>query len=647
MKLSVVIVNYNVLHFLRQCLRSVENASRKIQVEVFVVDNNSVDGSVAMVKSEFPWVTLIENRKNVGFSKANNQAVRISRGEYILLLNPDTVVEEDTFTKIVAFMDAHPDAGGLGVKMIDGNGRFLPESKRGLPTPMVALYKIIGLSSLFPNSRRFGKYHLKYLDNNQIHSVDVLSGAFMLLRKSVIDKIGGLDESFFMYGEDIDLSHRIVKAGYKNYYFPNTTIIHYKGESTKKDSINYVVVFFNAMIIFAKKHFAKKYAGWFSFAIRMAIMLSAGMAIFKRVVAKIILPIIDFLVLWAVFFVATPVWEAFKFGEEGYFPDYYLTRFVPVYVFIWIISIIYSGGYDKPLKVWNLLKGLAWGVLALLIVYALLPETMRFSRVMLLVGVGLGAGVLSLLRLLYLHSGIKSLSPVIKKASLVVGNQSDLSNVERIATNFEDVKNIVGFVDPENDEGPNALGKIGDIDEIVRINKINEVIFSSQRLSTRDIIRLMIRLGSTGMRFKIATPDGISVIGSSTIHSLDDIYSVEVNAINTPSNQRFKRTFDAISSALFVLLYPFIFWTINNKLKFFVNALQVFFGKKSWVGFATTSRLHELPRIKPGVLTPALLQRRTNLSDDILQRINVIYAKDYRLINDLAIVFRLWKHLGR
>lgn len=647
MKLTVVIVNYNVLHFLRQCLNSVEKAMRKMQVEVFVVDNNSVDGSVSMVKNEFSWVTLIENQQNVGFSKANNQAIKEAQGDYVLLLNPDTVVEEDTFTKIIGFMDATPHAGGLGVKMIDGNGRFLPESKRGLPTPMVALYKIIGLSSLFPYSRRFGKYHLKYLDNSELHSVDVLSGAFMLLRKSVIDKIGGLDESFFMYGEDIDLSYRIIKAGYKNYYFPDTTIIHYKGESTKKNSINYVVVFFNAMIIFAKKHFAKRYAGAFAFAIRMAIMMSAGLAIFKRIVTKAILPLIDFAVLWSVFLVVTPVWEKFKFGNDGYFPDYYLTTVVPIYVLLWIISIVYSGGYDKPLRILNLLRGLVWGGLALLIIYALLPETMRFSRALLLVGATAGGVILSLLRMFYLHSGIKSLSPVTKKYSLVVGNQSDLSNVERIATNFEDVNNIVGFVSPDNQESSNALGKIADIDKIVRINKINEVIFSSQRLSTRDIIRLMVRLGNTGMKFKIAAPDGISVIGSSTIHSLDDIYSVEVNAINTPSNQRFKRTFDVAFGIMFVLLYPLLVWTVANKAKFLLNVFDVILGRKSWVGFAETTRLYELPRLKNGVLNPALLQRRTNLSDDILQRINVIYAKDYRLINDLVIVFRLWKHLGR
>ncbi|HRZ20585.1 MAG TPA: glycosyltransferase family 2 protein, partial [Bacteroidales bacterium] len=256
MKLSVIIVNYNVKYFLEQCLLSVRKALAGLQGEVFVVDNNSVDSSAEMVREKFPEVVLLENSENVGFARANNMAIRRSKGEYVLLLNPDTVVEDDTFGKIIGFMDSQPQAGALGVKMVDGKGRFLPESKRGLPTPSVAFYKIFGLSRLFPGSRRFGRYHLGYLDRDQIHEVEILSGAFMLIRREALDKVGLLDEAFFMYGEDIDLSYRIIKAGYKNVYFPHTRIIHYKGESTKKSSVNYVRVFYHAMVIFARKHFS-------------------------------------------------------------------------------------------------------------------------------------------------------------------------------------------------------------------------------------------------------------------------------------------------------------------------------------------------------------------------------------------------------
>jgi GT2 family glycosyltransferase len=193
--LSVIIVNYNVEYFLEQCLLSVEKASKNIDAEIFVVDNNSVDGSVNLVKEKFPFVKLIENKKNTGFSFANNQAIKESNGKYVLLLNPDTLVEEDTFEKIITFMNTHQDAGGLGVMMVDGKGIFLPESKRGLPTPMVAFYKIFGLSALFPKSKIFGRYHVGYLDKNKTHEIEILSGAFMLLRKKVLDEIGLLDET--------------------------------------------------------------------------------------------------------------------------------------------------------------------------------------------------------------------------------------------------------------------------------------------------------------------------------------------------------------------------------------------------------------------------------------------------------------------
>lgn len=286
-RISIIIVNYNVERFLEQCLYSVQRAISGIHAEIFVVDNDSADNSCNMVRQKFPTVAIIENKENVGFSKANNQAIKLAQGEYILLLNPDTIIEDDSLSKALAFMDEHSDAGGLGVKMLDGYGKFLPESKRGLPTPAVAFYKVTGLSSLFPFSRRLGRYHLRYLDPDSIHAVDVLSGAFMLLRRSVLDVVGLLDEEYFMYGEDIDLSYRITQAGFKNYYFPLTTIIHYKGESTKKGSLNYVLLFYNAMYIFAHKHYRKSHTPLFCVLIKFAIYFMAAVSIFKRTLVKI------------------------------------------------------------------------------------------------------------------------------------------------------------------------------------------------------------------------------------------------------------------------------------------------------------------------------------------------------------------------
>jgi len=228
-------------------------AVQSIDSEIWVVDNCSSDDSMNYLKPLFPSVQFIENQTNDGFSKANNQAIDRAQGEYLLLLNPDTVVGEDSLTILCRFMDEHPQAGAVGVKMLDGYGRFLPESKRGFPSPWNSFCKMSGLSKLFPLSKRFGGYHLKYLDNKEIHAVDILAGAFMMVRKQAIEKTGYLDERFFMYGEDIDWSYRIARSGFTNYYFPEP-IIHYKGESTKKD-IRYVTRFYEAMHLFFNKHY--------------------------------------------------------------------------------------------------------------------------------------------------------------------------------------------------------------------------------------------------------------------------------------------------------------------------------------------------------------------------------------------------------
>ena len=278
MRLSVVIVNYNVRYFLEQALGSVRRAMQGIDGEVWVVDNHSADDSVRMVRERFPEVKLIANTDNPGFAVANNQAIRQCAGEYVLMLNPDTLVEEDTFRKCLAFMDAHPEAGALGCKLIDGSGKFLPESKRGFPTPWVAFCKTFGLSTVFPKSKLFNRYHLGYLP---------------FMRKSALDRSGLLDEAFFMYGEDIDLSYRIQQAGYKNYYFPETRIIHYKGESTKKGSLNYVRTFYQAMIIFARKHFSGKGAGLFIFMLHGAIWFRAGLTLFRNFIGRAWLLLLD------------------------------------------------------------------------------------------------------------------------------------------------------------------------------------------------------------------------------------------------------------------------------------------------------------------------------------------------------------------
>ncbi len=275
--ISVVIVSYNVKHILEQCLWSVRAALEGINAEVIVVDNNSSDGTVAYLKPIFTDVLFIANTDNKGFASANNQAIRLSRGKYVLLLNPDTVIGESSLRSLCFIMDERPKIGGIGVKMINGKGEFLPESKRSFPTPWVSFCKISGLSKLFPLSPKYASYSLLYLNADKEHNVEVLSGAFMLLRHEALDKVGLLDESFFMYGEDIDMSYRIVLGGWENLYVPER-ILHYKGESTRENSSRYIHAFYGAMRIFYRKYFPDS-SLFMKSSITLAIRLREAIAI--------------------------------------------------------------------------------------------------------------------------------------------------------------------------------------------------------------------------------------------------------------------------------------------------------------------------------------------------------------------------------
>lgn len=288
MQLSIIIVNYNVKYFLEQCLCSVLNAIKNVEAEIIVIDNDSTDGSQLFFSNKFDSVHFIWNWKNVGFSKANNIALQAAKGQYILFLNPDTLVPEDCFEKCLVFFQTHQDTGALGIRMIDGTGKFLKESKRGHPSLLTSFFKLSGLATLFPHSKTFARYYAGHLQENKNHSVDVLAGAFMLIEKNILDKTGGFDGQFFMYGEDIDLSYRIQKAGYKNYYFSETTIIHFKGESTNKDSLKHIEIFYGAMNLFVNKHYRVAKAVLYSIFIQIAIWLKVVVILFKKLFFSIV-----------------------------------------------------------------------------------------------------------------------------------------------------------------------------------------------------------------------------------------------------------------------------------------------------------------------------------------------------------------------
>ena len=651
MKLSVIIVNYNVEHFLEQCLISVKSSMKNIDGEVFVVDNNSIDGSVKMVKEKFPEVILIANKENVGFSKANNQAIKKARGEYILLLNPDTVVEEDTFAKVVDFMDKTPDAGALGVKMVDGAGNFLPESKRGLPTPEAAFYKMFGISKLFPKSKRFSKYHLGYLDENEIHEVEVLAGAFMLIRKKVLDVTGLLDESFFMYGEDIDISYRIIKAGYKNYYFPKTRIIHYKGESTKKSSVNYVIVFYKAMVIFAKKHFTQKNAKLMANLINIAIYFRAFLAILSRFFSATILSFLDGVALFGGMILIKTIWEHYKYSELNYYPDTYVKYFIPIYVIIWLFAVYINGGYDKPVKIKKSVTGVIAGTVIILVIYSLLPENLRFSRATILLGTVWGITVLPLLRLLLYWSGVSwiQIGGKAKKRLLVIGDEKETKRVISILNESYVKPDFIGKVSP-NDKGEvkdDFLGNLTQVRDIITIYNINEVIFCSKNINHQNIIDKMAEWQETKVDYKIAPEDSLSIIGSNSINTQGDLYTINISAVSKPENRRTKRIFDFFMALLSLIFYPVLIFFVKKPLGLLKNIFLIIAGKKSWIGYYPVNdpKIH-LPKIKPGILSPLITLKNENPAKDIIVKANMLYARDYTVWKDFNLFFTGIKHLG-
>jgi GT2 family glycosyltransferase len=644
MKLSVVIVNYNVRYFLEQCLLSVEKAIAGLDTEVFVVDNNSVDGSVSMVAMRFPWVKLIANKDNTGFSRANNQAMRISTGDYILLLNPDTVVEEDTFRKVIEFMDQHPDAGGLGVKMVDGKGIFLPESKRGLPTPAVSFFKIFGISRLFLRSERFNRYHLGHLSKDETHEIEILSGAFMLMRKKTLDQVGLLDEDFFMYGEDIDLSWRIIQGGWKNYYFPHTSIIHYKGESTKKGSLNYVFVFYNAMVIFAKKHFSQKNAALFSFFIHAAIWMRAFAAVLSRFIRRMWLPVMDCTLVLVGLFVIKFFYAS---AQHKIYDDSLVTYAFIAYSGIWIFSSWVGGAYDKPLKPQLVFKPLLIGSAVILMGYSLLPESMRFSRAIILLGSSVALLVLFLNRVLisyisYGHSGIHD--PEARRVG-IVGLPDEVERVVKLLSQLHQQPSFIATIRPDETVRSEYTGTIAQLSEIVRVHNIEQVIFCARDITSSDIIANMSSIAKQDIEFKIAPPESLYIIGSGSIETSADAFMLDVNSVSLPGNKRLKRIFDILCSLILLVFLPVLLFVVHQPLGLLGNIVLVLYGKKSWVGYSPSyERNSGLPKLKIGVLWPSMMQE--NKQSDNSRKLDVLYAKDYRFMFDLTLILRARRYLG-
>jgi len=640
-EVSIVIVSYNVEAFLKQCLFSVLKAARNLNIEVFVVDNNSIDNSVEMLKKNFPEIKLICNTENNGFAVACNQALRLACGKYALLLNPDTVIQENTLTLCRDFMDQNPKAGALGVKMIDGQGQFLPESKRSLPTPASAFYKIFGLSRLFPKSKTFGKYHLKEIDQDEVHPVEVLSGAFMFINKKVLDEIGLLDERFFMYGEDIDLSYRISQANYVNYYFPDTTIIHYKGESTKISSIHYVKTFYNAMLLFTDKHYKGKKRNLSMFLINSAIYFRAILAIIQRFFQSALLPSLDIIFIYLFYSLLITIWENYKFsGFKSYSPVLH-QYYIPGFISIWLLFIYYFNGYKKNSKIKDITKGIGLGTISILAIYSLFPENYRFSRALIIIGSILTLIISILNRLIFklIQNNGKFFAISNREKALLVADKNNgaIDNyAKHLAKEFE----ICHCLLIENSQSTmkSSLQKLTDI---LSIYKIQTIIFLLKDLEIASIIEFILKTSNHKISFKIILPESSLIIGSQSIIDLNSIPNLKINLISKPINKITKRIFDLLVLAFLLPLLPILI--IKYKpASLITQSIRLIIGKLTWVSYFKTKDGHtkNLPLLSGGIYTLIEGMDERKLSESDIYEINLNYARNYKIYSDLTILLK-------
>lgn len=597
MDLSVIIVNYNVKEFLQNLLHSIEKASANLSKEIIVVDNASDDGSVEVIREKFPYVNLIENKINVGFGKANNQGLAIAKGNYILFINPDCIVSEDTLDKMISFFGGHSDCALAGCKILNSDGTLQLACRRSFPGPWTSFTKVTGLSNLFPKSRIFARYNLTYLDENKTYEVDAVSGSFMMMRKTVYDNVGGFDEQFFMYGEDLDLCYRIQKAGHKVFYVHSTQVIHYKGESTKRSNLDETKLFYDAMHLFVKKHLSS--FPLVEIILRSAIGFRKLFAFIGKRKLSLYSAIADVLLFNISLFAAEKFYKNIT-EWVGFDPGaYWIVYTIPV--FIHVLVAFLSGVYKKDEV--SVLRNIGAMFISFLIITSatFFFKQYAFSRAVVLITfifLLLGTTLYRIFLKLFFKVGIK-IDGALNRRTVIIGTDDEaIKLAQKIKSQKSEFHSFIGLIGKTHSviglevAGFKVVGSIGNIKNVFLGNKINEVIFSSEEISYSDMMSIVSASKDHNVDFKIVGSDMNFVVGKGSVSMLDDIPLVEVNYnISNPTVRTLKIIFDyAISIPVLFTLYPVII--LISKLtgkktefrKFILSVPSVISGKCSLVG---------------------------------------------------------------
>ncbi|MGA7160717.1 MAG: glycosyltransferase [Bacteroidota bacterium] len=660
MDVSVIIVNYNVRDFLSNALVSVFKALEGIEGEVFVVDNASDDGSCDLIRHSFPQVRLIANGVNVGFAKANNQALALSAGKYLMLLNPDTIVQEDTFRTLIAFFEANDDVGMAGCKILNPDGTLQLPCRRSFPTPWVAFTKVSGLSSLFGSTKLFGKYNLTYLNPDESYEVDAISGSCMMVRHEVLDKIGGLDESFFMYGEDLDWCYRVQRGGWKVFYVADTKIIHYKGESTRRSDIDELKIFYKAMRLFVRKHHQGSVV--FESIIELAIDARRIIAALMRYGKPFLVSLFDFCIV-----VGTILFAAYVRSDRFFsFPSYAYPWALIVPSCIVVLSLFVAGAYSsRKLSISHSFSAVFFAFIVISALTAFI-KNFAFSRVIMVISGALAVFLIPGWRLMIRLTGARS--PISRKTlfgrkTLIVGTgQAGQELLKKLRNKPGEGYDVVGFIDVNRQRlnqkilGIEILGSVDTIGKVINDYRIDDVIFSTDAIPYSTILSVISKSRNRMVDFKLVPNSLEVIIGKSRIDQLDEIPFIEIQYnIDRLMHRLIKRTVDILGS-LFLLIScaPFVSFSrllLRTQPSAFSSAIlampKVLRGSMSLIGRPPADPLSRVLVThngiylgKPGITGIVQINSDRPMTDVEREQYELYYAKNQSLMLDIEIIVK-------